>query len=176
MEIRALREDDEHAGFRSGNDSLDRFFREFAGQNQFRHHLGVTYVAAQATQILGYATVSPGHLEIEGLPAVARRKLSHYPIPVLRLARLAVEVSAQGQGVGSQLLRFVLQLALGMDEKFGCAGVMVDAKPEAVDFYGTFGFIMLDAVEGLSDARPQPRAMFLAIRAIGEAAGGFSTR
>ena len=45
MEIRALREDDQRSEFCSGNDSLDRFFREFAGQNQFRHHLGVTYVA-----------------------------------------------------------------------------------------------------------------------------------
>lgn len=171
MEIRALREDDQRSDFRSGNDTLDRFFREFAGQNQFRHHLGVTYIAVEATRILGYATVSPGHLEVEGLPAVARRKLPHYPIPVLRLARLAVDESAQGRGLGSQLLRFVLQLALGMDEKFGCAGVVVDAKPEAVDFYRGFGFIMLDAIEGLSDARPRPRAMFLAMRAIREAAG-----
>ena len=176
MEIRALREDDQRSDFRSGNDYLDRFFREFAGQNQFRHHLGVTYIAADATRILGYATVSPGHLEVEGLPAVARKKLPHYPIPVLRLARLAVEESAQGRGLGSQLLRFVLQLALGMDEKFGCAGVVVDAKPEAVDFYRGFGFIMLDAIEGLSDARPRSQAMFLAIRAIGEAAGGFARR
>jgi GNAT superfamily N-acetyltransferase len=171
MEIRALREDDQRSDFRSGNDYLDRFFREFAGQNQFRHHLGVTYIAAEAARILGYATVSPGHLEVEGLPEVARKKLPHYPIPVLRLARLAVDESAQGRGLGSQLLRFVLQLALGMDEKFGCAGVVVDAKSEAVDFYRGFGFIMLDAVEGLSDARPRPQAMFLAIRAIRQAAG-----
>lgn len=171
MEIRALRENDQRSDFRSGNDYLDRFFREFAGQNQFRHHLGVTYIAAEATRILGYATVSPGHLEVEALPAVARKKLPHYPIPVLRLARLAVDESAQGRGLGRQLLRFVLQLALGMNEKFGCAGVLVDAKSEAVDFYRGFGFIMLDAIQGLSDARPRPQAMFLAIRAIREAAG-----
>jgi len=112
----------------------------------------VTYVAALATRILGYATVSPGHLEIEGLPAVAYKKLPHYPMPVLRLARLAVDESAQGQGLGRQLLRFVLQLALGMDERFGCAGDVVDAKPQAVDFYRTFGFIMLDALEEPSDS------------------------
>ncbi len=171
MEIRALRETDKRSEFSCGDEQLDRFFRAFAGQNQFRHHLGVTYVAADGERILGYATIAPGHLEIEGLPASLRKKLPHYPLPVLRLARLAVDRSAQAQGLGSQLLRFVLQLSLGMDEKFGCAGVVVDAKPDALEFYGKFGFIALDALEGRSDARPRPTPLFLAIRAIREAAG-----
>ena len=42
MEIRVLREDDERS-LRSGDTDLDRFFRQFAGQNQFRHYLGVTF-------------------------------------------------------------------------------------------------------------------------------------
>jgi hypothetical protein len=41
IEIRALRELDNRASFRSGDADLDRFFQQFAGQNQFRHHLGV---------------------------------------------------------------------------------------------------------------------------------------
>jgi hypothetical protein len=42
IEIRALRERDNRASFRSGDADLDRFFQQFAGQNQFRHYLGVT--------------------------------------------------------------------------------------------------------------------------------------
>ncbi len=74
MEIRALLPTDDRAVFRSGDDDLDRFLRRFAGQNQFRHHLGVTYVAVEGG-ILGYATMAPGNMEIEDLPKAARRKL-----------------------------------------------------------------------------------------------------
>lgn len=172
MEIRALREADERSQFCSGDPDLDRFFHRFAAQNQFRHFVGVTYVALVDGRILGFATVAPGHVETEGLPAAARRKLPRYPLPVLRLARLAVDQPAQGQGLGGQLLRFVLQLAGRMAADFGCVGVIVDAKRGAVEFYAKHGFIPLEAVSGQSDARPRPTAMFLAMSAIREASEG----
>ncbi len=166
MEIRALRESDDRAGFQSGDADLDRFFQKFAGHNQFRHHIGVTYVAIDGGRAIGFATVVPGHVEIEDLPAAARKKLPRYPLPVLRLARLGVDRSAQGQGVGAQLLRFVLELALRMARDYGCTGVLVDAKPEAIGFYAKYGFISVEAVEGQSDARPAPTPMFLALSAM----------
>ena len=172
MEIRALREHDDRPRFRSGDPDLDRFFQQFAGQNQFRYHLGVTYVAVEARRVLGFATVAAAHVEIDGLPAGSRRTLPRYPLPVLRLARLGVDQSAQGQGLGVQLLRFVLRLALGMADTYGCVGVIVDAKPGAVGFYAQYGFMPVDAVEGASDARPAPTPMFLSIRAVTDALGG----
>lgn len=166
MEIRALREQDDRSRFRSGDLDIDRFFQQFAGQNQFRHYLGVTYVAVEGAHVLGFATVAAAHLEIDGLPASARRALPRYPLPVLRLARLAVDETAQGQGLGIALLRFVLALALRMADDYGCVGVIVDAKPDAVAFYAKYGFIAVETVEGASDARPAPTPMFLAIHAI----------
>lgn len=171
MEIRALRERDDRSTFRSGEPTLDRFFHQFAGQNQFRHHVGVTYVAVDAEHILGFATVAAAHVEVDGLPAGARKALPQYPLPVLRLARLAVDQSVQGQGLGLQLLRFVLQLAVGMSNAYGCVGIIVDAKPDAVGFYERYGFIPIDAIEGESDARPAPAPLFLSIRAIKAALG-----
>jgi GNAT superfamily N-acetyltransferase len=175
IEIRALRETDNRSSFRSGDSDLDRFFHQFAGQNQFRHHLGVTYVAVEGTEVLGFATVAAAHLEIEQLPARARRKLARYPLPVLRLARLGVDHAAQGKGLGLQLLRFVLRLARQMADTYGCIGVVVDAKPGAEAFYEKFGFAAIEAIEGSSDARPAPTPMFLSIRSISEAPQG-STR
>jgi len=171
IEIRALGERDNRAAFRSGDADLDRFFQQFAGQNQFRHHLGVTYVAVENQDILGFATVAAGHVEIDQLPVAVRRKLPRYPLPVLRLARLGVERSAQGRGLGLQLLRFVLRLALQMADDYGCVGVIVDAKPDAVTFYAKYGFLAVEAVEGASDARPAPTPMFLSIRAVRDAIG-----
>jgi predicted N-acetyltransferase YhbS len=83
-----------------------------------------------------------------------------------RLARLAVDETQRGQGLGAQLLGFVLQLAVRMASDFGCVGVVVDAKPDAVSFYRKYGFLSLDLAEGQSDARPSPIPMFLATRAI----------
>ena len=166
MEIRALRADDDRSQFHSGDTDLDRFFHVFAGQNQFKHHVGVTYVAVEDRYILGFVTVAPGHVEIEGLPSSLRKKMPRYPLPVLRLARLAVHREARGQRLGSSLLRFALQLAVRMANDYGCVGAVVDAKPHAVDFYAKYGFIAVDALEGQSDARPQPTPMFLAMRAI----------
>ncbi|WP_394832488.1 GNAT family N-acetyltransferase [Pendulispora rubella] len=166
MEVRPLREDDDRAAFRSGEPDLDRFLHKFAGQNQFKHYVGVTYVAVQDGAILGYATVSSGHIEIDELPAGVRKKLPQYPLPILRLARLAVDETARGQGLGQLLLRFVLKLSITMSSLSGCIGVVVDAKAGAIDFYKKYGFIPLDTLEGQSEARPQPTEMFLAMRAI----------
>ncbi|MBI4701116.1 MAG: GNAT family N-acetyltransferase [Deltaproteobacteria bacterium] len=124
MEIRPLRETDDRGGLRSGDPELDRFFAKFAGQNQFRHHLGTTYVAVEDNRICGFATVAPGNVEAEALPATLRRRLPRYPLPVLRLARLAVDGAAQGGGVGNALLRHVFLLALKMSEEYGCVGVL----------------------------------------------------
>ncbi len=170
MEIRALREGDDRSGFRSADPDLDRFFARFAGQNMFRHYVGTTYVAVEGDRVHGYATVAAGHVEIEGLPAAARRGLPRYPLPVLRLARLAVDEASQGHGVGAELLRFVLRLALRMSGDVGCVGVVVDAKAGALSFYARYGFERIEALEGGSDARPEPALMFLSMTAIRRAA------
>src|SRR5437867_3498883 len=170
MEIRALRPSDDRSAFQSGGEDLDRFFHRYAGQNQFRHYLGVTYVAVDAGRVLGFATVAPRHVDIEDVPERARKRLPRYPVPVLGLARLAVDKSAQSMGLGRLLLRFVLELAAKMADEFGCAGVVVDAKVDAVDFYAKYGFTPFEPLEGQSEARPRTTAMWLPIQAI-KAAG-----
>lgn len=161
MEIRALRPSDDRATFRSGDPDLDSFFQKYAAQNQFRHHIGTTYVAVEADRMLGFVTVAPGQIESERIPHALRRRLPRYPLPVLRVARLAVDSSVRSRGIGSALLRFALRLALRLGDEFGCAGVLVDAKPAAVEFYNRLGFMPLDLIEGESSVRPIPATMFL---------------
>lgn len=170
MEIRALRASDDRSAFQSGDEALDRFFRRYAGQNQFRHHVGVTYVAVDGGRILGFATVAPRHVDIEDLPERVRKKLPRYPMPALGLARLAVDESAQSSGIGGQLLRFVLKLASKMADEVGCAGVVVDAKPDAIDFYARYGFTPFEPLEGQSEAHPRTTAMFLMMQDVKAAA------
>jgi GNAT superfamily N-acetyltransferase len=168
-EIRRLGADDETSGFSCGNIELDRFFQRYAALNQFRHHIGTTYVAARGREIVGFVTVTPSEIQPAQLPQ-GRSKLPKYPIPVLRLARLGVHLDHQGKGIGLAILRFTFQLALRMSDDLGCSGVVVDAKPEAGKFYEQYGFVSIRVVSGSLGDRPQSHPMFLEIGTIRTAA------
>jgi GNAT superfamily N-acetyltransferase len=172
IEVRRLPPTDDRTRFRSGNLELDRFFANYAGQNQFKHHVGSTYVAAdESGTVFGFATVSASELLAASLTPRERKGLPLYPLPVLRLARLAVDERAQGLGIGRLLLRSVFVLAREMADSVGCTGVVVDAKPQAVSYYRNFGFLALEIDAGELGDRPQPLAMFLKLGTIPRAAG-----
>lgn len=105
VRIRRFELRDDRSGFRSGNIETDRFFQRYAGQNQFRHHIGTSYVAVQGDWIAGIVTVSSGEMVAEKLAKSLRRRLSIYPLPILRMARLAVDEKFQWHGIGRLLLR-----------------------------------------------------------------------
>jgi GNAT superfamily N-acetyltransferase len=169
VEIRPLARDDDRSGFSCGQPDLDRFFQHYAGQNQFKLHLAVTYVALLEGRIVGFATVAASSIERASVPSPRlRKRLPAHPLPVLRLARLAVDTRAQGLGIGKALLRHVLALAVAQRDRIGCVGVVTDAKPAAVSFYEGLGFIPVEgAREGLLHGEQQP--MFVAIGTIAAA-------
>ncbi|MHB2020944.1 MAG: GNAT family N-acetyltransferase [Candidatus Xenobia bacterium] len=83
-----------------------------------------------------------------------------YPLPTLRLARLAVDQRVQDHGVGRALLRHVLHIALDQRDKPGCVGVFAHARPGAIAFYEGLGFVPLVGIrEGSLHGEPIP--MFL---------------
>lgn len=164
VEIRALSPDDDRGAFRSGDAALDLYFHRYAGQNQFRHHIGVSYVAVDGAKILAFATVSAASLDADDLPG--GRRMPPYPLPVLRLARLAVSEADRGRGVGAAMLRFCIELAERMRDEVGCVGLVVDAKAGAVAFYRRYGFVEVDALEGRAPSTPHPTALFLPLGAV----------
>ena len=161
IEIRPLARDDDRSGFSCGQADLDRFFEHYAGQNQFKLHLAVTYVAVVDEHLVGFATVAASSIERSRVPSARlRKRLPTYPLPVLRLARLGVDTRAQGLGIGKALLRHVLALAVEQRERFGCVAVVTDAKPESVSFYQSLGFAPVEGVcEGLLHGEPLPRLL-----------------
>jgi GNAT superfamily N-acetyltransferase len=169
VELRRLARDDDRADFSCGQSDLDRFFEHYAGQNQFKLHLAVTYVAVAEGRIAGFMTVAPCSIERASVPdARLRRRLPSYPLAALRVARLGVDVRAQGLGIGRALLRHGLRLALDQRERVGCIGVVTDAKPDAVAFYQSLGFTAVDGIiEGRLVGEPLP--MFLGIETIAAA-------
>ena len=169
IEIRPLRPTDDRSAFSCGEPALDRFFQHYAGQNQFKLRLAVTYVAVLNERILGFVTLAVGTIEGREVPNERlRRRLPAYPLPILRLARLGVDLAAQGTHVGQRLTRHVLSLALEERDSAGCVGVVVDAKLDAIGFYEKLGFIPLESLrEGRLHGDSVP--MFLDINTIAKA-------
>lgn len=167
--IRRLEEGDDRKGFTCGDVELDRFFVNYAGQNQFRHHIGSTYVASDGARIVGYLTAAAGAIEVEKMPGKTGRGLPQYPAPILRVARLGVALDCQGQGLGPQLLRYAVKLAIAMAETYGCVALVVDAYASAVPFYAKYGFVAYadaDIAEGESRTRPRTTMMILPMKTI----------
>jgi GNAT superfamily N-acetyltransferase len=169
FEFRLLQPSDDRSQFSCANIELDRFFQRYAGQNQFKHYVGSTYVLCLDEKIAGFATVSAGEICSENLDERLKKRLPDYPLPILRIARLAVDKNYQGLGLGKKLLRACFELALNMKKHYGCIGVVVDAKAESVAFYEKLGFIALPTLSGELSEKPQPETLFLAIQSIEKA-------
>lgn len=135
----------DRSGFTCGKPSLDDFIRARVSQYEKRR-LGKTFVAVPDSEkrVIGYYTLAAGAVTFENLPSEATRKLPKHPIPVILLARLAVDQSAQGKRLGEALLLDALQRSLDLSEKLGAYAVEVDALDDsAVAFYVKYGFVTL---------------------------------
>ncbi len=169
MKIRILKKSDERSSFSCGEIELDYYFQKFAGQNQFKHFVGTTYIATDDKEIFGFVTVSSGSLSRDDLPKNFQKKFPNYPLPILHITRIGVDVKYQNRGIGKELMFSAFKLALEQKERVGCIGVVVDAKVDAVTFYQQLGFVELDAVRGLSKTHPLPIPMFIVIQTIQKA-------
>jgi GNAT superfamily N-acetyltransferase len=144
--IEALDQTHERQAFRCGKPSLDAFLHNLVSQYEKRR-LGKTYVALARGEkkVLGYYTLASGAIAFKEIPVKAAKKLPRHSVPVALLARLAVDDSAKGQGLGKMLLIDALQRCVTLSEQLGIHAVEVDAiDEEAKAFYEKFGFVALN--------------------------------
>jgi GNAT superfamily N-acetyltransferase len=135
----------EREGFDCGKPSLNNFLHVLISQYEKRN-LGRTYVALRGEdrRVLGYYTLASGAIEEESLPANQAKKLPRHAVPVVLLARLAVDQRVQGRGLGGFLFRDAMTRSLDLSEKLGIHAVVVDAlDAQAKTFYKRFGFMQL---------------------------------
>ena len=132
--------------FDCGEPALDDFIRQEARQQQDKH-VGRTFVAVEPSEerVLGFYTLAAASIAFEHLPPDIRRRLPRYPVPAVRIGRLAVDSTMQGKGLGAALLRDALLRVVRVAEAdLGIVGVIVDAKNEAAKrFYESCGFVAL---------------------------------
>lgn len=143
--------------FDCGVEPLNRFLQRFAFTNQLAN-ASQTYVGLSGEAIAGFHTLVVGEFACEEAPERMRKGLARHPVPVMVLARLAVDARWKGKGLGAGLLKDALLRTLGAAEIAGVRAIVVDAKNDvAKGFYQHFGFL-----DGFAD----PQQMYLLIKDI----------
>ena len=100
-----------------------------------------TYAAVLGGTVVGYYSLSTASVEYEAATERAKRGLAQHPIPVILIARLAVDREWQGKGLGAALLLDALRRVLAAADIVGIRAVLVHAKDEtARQFYEHFNF------------------------------------
>jgi GNAT superfamily N-acetyltransferase len=129
-------------GFECGHPSLDHWLRAHAGQSQRRDVARTFVVADQESRVVGYYTLVAAEVEHGAASPPVRAGVSrHFPIPVCLIARLAVDSSWQGRGLGRDLLRDAFRRTVAASDEIGIRAVLVDAIDEnAAGFYRRCGF------------------------------------
>ena len=89
--------------------------------------------------MLGFYAISMAELVNDDLPVPLRKRLPA-KVPVFRLGRLATSKSQQGKGLGEFMLFDAIDRISRIASEVGGVGLVVNAKPSAVDFYKRYGF------------------------------------
>ena len=141
------------AEFVCGEAVLDEWLKQRGLKNQA---LGAarTFVVCQkdTKQVAGYYALATGSVNHTEATGSLRRNMPD-PIPVIILARLAVDVSFRGAGLGADLLHDAVLRCYRVAENIGVRAIMVQAlTEEAKNFYIHHGFI---------PSQTQQRTLFL---------------
>lgn len=129
----------ELAGFDCGKTPLNDFLHKHALSNQAGGGAR-TYVLLRGNQVIGYYSLAPASVVPEDAPGRVMKGQGRYPVPVILMARFALDLSEQGKGYGKTLFRDALRRALSGAEAIGGRAFLVHAKDEdARAFYLKFG-------------------------------------
>ena len=127
--------------FDCGVPALDEWLKRRARANA-KDGASRTYVACDGSQVIGYFALAAGAVEVAAAPGRFRRNMPD-PIPVVVLARLAVDRSQHGKGLGRALFRDAALRVLQAADIIGVRGLLVDAiSDEAKSFYLSLGMIV----------------------------------
>ncbi len=162
--IRRLEEHDEVEPFDCGDEPLNNYLKRHAWANQQKSSIGVTYVAVDERALLiviGYFTIATASVPRDAFPKKYVCGLPPYELPLILLARLAVDRRFSGKGLGHALISEVFKIALRVADDVGCRCIITDAYRDRVSWYARYGFV---ALEGAAESGPQ--RMFLDIRTI----------
>jgi GNAT superfamily N-acetyltransferase len=128
-------------GFDCGRDDLNRFLIRHALANQ-QIDDSQTYVAPVEGRVVGFYTLAVGSVEYDVSAPSLRKGRPTRSIPIMLLARLAVDLRWQGRGIGKTLLKDAMLRTIQAADIAGICAVIVHAKDQrAREFYEHFDFV-----------------------------------
>lgn len=128
------------ADFSCGRPALDDYLIRYALLAQ-RANTARSFVAFRGARVVGYYSLAAASLEPERATQRVAQGTGRYPIPLTLLARLAVDRTEQGTGLGKALLKDAMKRFLVAHEQVASRALMVYAADAAAsDFYLKFGF------------------------------------
>lgn len=130
--------------FDCGREDLNRYLQQTALQH-IKKEVSKTFVILENEKILGFYTLCSYEIALSQIPEQYTKGFPQsINIAGVLLARLAVSLSHQGQGLGSLLLSNALERTALVSQNLGIFALFVDAKDESARaFYDRFGFISL---------------------------------
>lgn len=136
----ALAREHDLSHFDCGVAALNDYLCKYALANH-QNGSARTYVAVRGQRVVGYYSLAAGSVSPEQVPERVKKGLARHPIPVILLARLAVDRSEQGKGLGAALLKDAILRAARAADLVGCRALLVHAKDQGAQaFYRRFGF------------------------------------
>ena len=139
--IEKLRRDHAVDDFDCGRAQLNKYLQRFAWQNQ-QAGASQTYMGVVADAIVGFHTLAAGQVMYDDAPQRLTKGLARHPVPLMLLARLAVDRRGQNQGIGKALLKDAMLRTLQAADIVGIRALAVHAKDEAAKrFYEHFDFV-----------------------------------
>ena len=127
------------ADFSCGTAALDDWLQRRALNNQ-NSGATRTFVLCIDERVVGYYALASGSISTQSVLGNFRRNMPD-PIPVVILARLAIDSSCQGRGLGRALFRDAALRVMQAADTIGIRGIIVHAiSAPAKDFYLALGF------------------------------------
>ena len=128
-QVHKLSVNDQVESFDCGHVALNEFLQRFALVNQ-RSNSSQTYVSCNAGQVAGFYSLAVGSVEpSQSAPRVVKG-IPRHPVPVMILARLAIDQRHQRQGLGKALLKNALLRTVQAADIAGIRALLVHAKDE----------------------------------------------
>ena len=128
------------SAFDCGYPALNTFLARFALVNQ-ASGAARTYVALRGARVIGYYSLAAASAEPERTAPRVAKGLARHAIPLTLLARLAVDRSEQGAGIGEALLKDAIKRHLQAQAIIGSRALVAHAKDDrAAAFYARYGF------------------------------------
>ena len=138
---RKLESTDELNKFDCGQNLLNHWLKKRALQNSISGGTQTSVITNQDGRVIAYFSLIMGDVRIEDANEHLSRNLANYPIAIMKITRMAVDLEFQGQGIGQGIIKHIMQKAIEISQVVGCRAIVVDPiDDKAAKFYESMQF------------------------------------